>query len=150
MRGGSRHQIWRMPAAGGQAVQVTSQGGVDCMESSDGQFLYYTRARNAPGIWRRPVAGGEEMLVLDHHGAGFWRYWAVVKQGIYFATAQRPEQPLIEFFSFATGRATTIAVLEKGLDRGMSGLALTPDGRRLIWSQVDQDSSDIMLMENFR
>ena len=74
----------------------------------------------------------------------------MVKQGIYFATAEQPKQPLIEFFSFATGQVTTIAVLEKGLDRGMSGLAVAPDGRRLIWSQVDHDSSDIMLMENFR
>ncbi len=150
MRSGSHHQIWRMPAAGGQAIQVTSQGGIDCMESPDGQFLYYTRGRNAPGIWRRPVAGGEEMFVLNHHGAGFWRYWVVVEHGIYFATAERPQQPLIEFFNFATGQVTTVAVLEKGLDRGMVGLAVSPDGRRLIWSQVDQDSSDIMLLENFR
>ena len=149
LRSGS-HQIWRMPSAGGQAIQVTSQGGVDCMESPDSQFLYYTRVSRVPGIWRRPLAGGEEELVLDHHGAGYWRYWAVVKQGIYFATAQRPEQPLIEFFSFATGRVTPVAVLEKGLDRGMTGLAVSSDGRRLIWSQVDQDSSDIMLMDNFK
>lgn len=150
MRSGNRHQIWRMPAAGGQAIQVTSQGGLDCMESPDGQFLYYTKVFNTPGIWRRPVAGGEEMFVLNHHGAGFWRYWAVVQQGIYFATAEQPKQPLIEFFNFATGRVTPVAVLEKGLDRGMSGLVVSLDGRRLIWSQVDQDSSDIMLMENFR
>jgi Tol biopolymer transport system component/DNA-binding winged helix-turn-helix (wHTH) protein len=148
MRSGS-HQIWRMPAAGGEAIQVTSQGGLDCMESPDGQFLYYVKAFNAPGIWRRPVAGGEETFVLDHHGAGLWRYWVVVEQGIYFATAERPEQPLIELFSFITGQVTTVVVLEKGLDRGMSGLAVSPDGHRLIWSQVDQDSSDIMLMENF-
>jgi hypothetical protein len=149
MRSGS-HQIWRMPAAGGEAIQVTSQGGVESMESPDGQFLYYVKTRNAPGIWRRPVAGGEERFVLDHHGAGFWRYWAVVEQGIYFATAERPEQPLIEFYSFATGKVTMVAVLEKGLDQGMSGLAVSADGRRLIWSQVDHDSSDIMLLENFR
>lgn len=150
MRSSSRHQIWRMPAAGGQAIQVTNQGGIDCMESPDGQFLYYTRERNAPGIWRMPVGGGDETLVLDQHGAGFWRYWAVVEHGIYFATAERPQQPLIEFFNYATGQVTPVAVLEKGLDRGMTGLAVSPDGRRLIWSQVDQDSSDIMLMENFR
>jgi Tol biopolymer transport system component len=143
-------QIWRMPAAGGQAIQVTRQGGVDSTESPAGQFLYYTKVRYAPGIWRSPVAGGEEKLVLDHHRAGYWRYWAVVEEGIYFATAERPEQPLIEFLSFATGQVTPVAVLEKRLDRGASGLAVSPDGRWLIWSQLDQVSSDIMLMENFR
>ncbi|WP_309663411.1 winged helix-turn-helix domain-containing protein, partial [Tabrizicola sp.] len=42
-------QIWRMPASGGQANQVTEQGGVDSLESPDGLFLYYTKARYAPG-----------------------------------------------------------------------------------------------------
>ncbi len=143
-------QIWRMPASGGQANQVTDQGGVDSMESPDGQFLYYTKARYAPGIWRKPVAGGEEKLILDHHRAGVWRYWTVVEQGIYFATAERPEQPLLEFYNFATGQMTLVAQLEKGLERSMSGLTVSSDGRRLIWAQVDQVGSDIMLIENFR
>jgi dipeptidyl aminopeptidase/acylaminoacyl peptidase len=143
-------QIWRMPAAGRQAIQITRQGGADSTESPDGQFLYFTKARYAPGVWRMPVAGGEETFVLDRHRAGYWRYWAVVEQGIYFATAEQPKQPLIEFFSFATGRVTPVAALEKGLDRALSGLAVSADGRWLIWSQVDQVGSDIMLMENFR
>jgi Tol biopolymer transport system component/DNA-binding winged helix-turn-helix (wHTH) protein len=142
-------QIWKMPAAGGPAVQVTKHGGFDNVESPDGQFLYYTKVR-APGIWRRPVMGGEETFVLDHHRAGFWRYWTVVERGIYFATAERPEQPLIEFYSFATSQVTPVAVLEKGLNLRASGLAVSPDGRWLIWTQRDQDGSDIMLMENFR
>lgn len=146
----SSPQIWRMPASGGQATQITEQGGVDSMESSDGQFLYYTKARYAPGIWRKPLAGGEEKLILDHHRAGVWRYWTVVAQGIYFATAERPEQPLLEFYSFATGQVTLVAQLEKGLERSMSGLSVSSDGRRLIWAQVDQVGSDIMLLENFR
>ena len=143
-------QIWRMPASGGPATQVTEQGGVDSMESPDGQFLYYTKARYAPGIWRKPVAGGEEKLILEHHRAGVWRYWTVVEQGIYFATAERAEQPLLEFYSFATGQVTLVAQLEKGLERSMSGLTVSSDGRRLIWAQVDQVGSDIMLLENFR
>lgn len=143
-------QIWRMPAAGGETTQVTNQGGLDSMESPDSQFLYYTKVRYTPGIWRRPVAGGEESFVLDHHRAGYWRYWAVVEQGIYFATAEQPKQPLIEFFRFATGQVTTVAVLEKELGRATSGLAVSPDGRWLIWSQLDQIGSDIMLLENFR
>ena len=67
-----------------------------------------------------------------------------------FATAERPKQPLIEFFSFAMSRATNVAVLEKELDPWMSGFAVSPDGRRLIWPQMDQVGSDIMPMENFR
>ncbi len=148
----SNQQIWKIPAAGGQAVQVTRNGGFDNVESPDGrQYLYFTKGYRVPGIWRMPVAGGEETLVLNHHSAGQWRYWAVKEQGIYFATAETPEHPLLEFFSFATGKVTPLATLEKKISYfGFAGLDVSPDGRWLIWQQLDQEGSDIMLMENFR
>ncbi|MCI0525068.1 MAG: DPP IV N-terminal domain-containing protein, partial [Acidobacteria bacterium] len=142
-------QIWKMPAAGGQAVQITHQGGFDNVESPDGQYLYYAKGRGVPGIWRIPVAGGEETSVLKHHRAGINRQWAVTEKGIYFTTTETPDRPLIEFFSFATGKVTTVATLAKTI-YPISGLAVSPDGRWLIWPQLDQVGSDIMLMENFR
>jgi hypothetical protein len=42
---------------------------------------------------------------------------------------------------------TQIATLEKPF---FLGLSVSPDGRWLIYSQLDQSGSDIMLMENFR
>ena len=147
----SNQQIWKMPAAGGQAIQVTQHGGFDNVESSDGQYLYFTKGYQVPGIWRMPVAGGEETLVLNHHSAGQWRYWAVKEQGIYFATAETPEHPLLEFFSFASGKVMPIATLEKKISYfGFAGLDVSPDGRWLLWQQLDQEGSDIMLMDNFR
>ena len=97
-----------MPASGGRSAEVTRGGGFDSIESTDGQFLYYLKERGEPGIWRVPVAGGEEALVLGHHRAGLWRQWAVVEQGIFFITAETPDRPLIEFFSFATGRVSLL------------------------------------------
>jgi Tol biopolymer transport system component/DNA-binding winged helix-turn-helix (wHTH) protein len=150
-RSGSQ-QIWKMPAAGGAAVQVTTQGGFDNIEAPDGRHLYYLKGRLLPGIWRVPTTGGEETLVLDNHRAGYWRYWAVTAQGIYFATAepQTNARPLIEFFNFATGQIKTVIALERRIFPTPPGLAVSPDGRRLLWSQLDQEGSDIMLLENFR
>ena len=143
-------QIWKLPAAGGQAVQLTQQGGFDNEESSDGQYLYYAKGRGMPGIWRVPAAGGEEQLVFDQHRAGTWRYWAVAPQGIYFVTAETPERPLIEFFNFATNKIEPVVTLEKKIISRSSGLAISPNGRTLIWSQFDQEGSDIVLLETLR
>ncbi|HEU0185747.1 MAG TPA: winged helix-turn-helix domain-containing protein [Blastocatellia bacterium] len=151
-RNGSQ-QIWKMPAKassrGGQAVQVTKQGGFDNVESPDGQYLYYAKGRGESGIWRIPVAGGPETPVLDHHQAGLTRQWAVTPQGIWFVTSEAAKRPLIEFYSFGAGRVTIAATLEKPLPPGISGLTISPDGRRLIWTQMDQVNSDITLAENF-
>jgi Tol biopolymer transport system component/DNA-binding winged helix-turn-helix (wHTH) protein len=143
-------QIWKIPAEGGAATQVTRNGGFEGFESPDAQFFYYAKGRAMPGIWRVPVAGGEETLVVDHHQAGLWRYWAVTDKGIYFATAETPSHPLIEFFNFETRKISTIAKLNKPLFKTDPGLAVSPDEKSLLLVQIDQKGSDIMLMENFR
>ena len=66
-----RLQIWKMPAEGGLAVQLTKDGGFEGFESPDGKFFYYAKGRAMAGIWRIPVEGGKETLVLDEHKAGF-------------------------------------------------------------------------------
>jgi len=143
-------QIWKISAEGGAATQVTRHGGFEGFESADGQYFYYAKGRAMPGIWRVPVGGGEESLVVDYHQAGLWRYWAVTDKGIYFATAETPSHPLIEFFNFDTRKITTIAKLNKPLFKTDPGLAVSPDEKSLLVVQIDQKGSDIMLMENFR
>src|SRR5262249_54447112 len=130
-------------------VQITKQGGFESFESPDGKFLYYTRGRGIPGIWRVAIEGGEEQLVLEQHQAGLWRYWRIVEQGIYFATASEAG-PLIEFFSFATGQVSEIGRPTRGPEKYIPGLAVSPDGRSLLYVQMDQSGSDLMMVENFR
>ena len=54
-----RFEIWKMPALGGSATQVTRVGGFAAVESLDSNFLYYSQSRNHVPIWRMPVGGGE-------------------------------------------------------------------------------------------
>jgi Tol biopolymer transport system component/DNA-binding winged helix-turn-helix (wHTH) protein len=147
-RGGSM-QIWKMPAAGGQPAQVTEQGGFEGFESFDGKSLYYTKGRALPGLWRMPTAGGKEEFVTGHHQAGLWRYWRVTEQGIYFATATSAGA-MLEFYSFANKQISEVARLSRGAERYLPGLAVSPDGRSLLYCQMDRSGSDIMMVENFR
>jgi hypothetical protein len=139
-----------MPAAGGQAVQVTQQGGFEAFESPDGKLLYYTKGRGPGGIWQMPVAGGQERQLPELLNAGYRRYWAVQNEGIYFVSAVTGARAAINFFSFATHRVTRIGVMEKDPLQGPPGLTVSPDGRSVVYAQADQSISDIMLVENFR
>ena len=143
-------QIWKMPSAGGQAVPVTTQGGFEGFESPDGKYFYYAKGRDVPGIWRIPVEGGVETPVVDHHGAGFWRSWAVTEEGIYFVTAEMPARPIIEFFSFAAGDVRQVATIDRPVHPRVWGFSVSPDRRWILYTQTDESSSDIMLMEKFR
>jgi Tol biopolymer transport system component len=37
-------QVWKIPEAGGDAIQVTRDGGLAPVESPDRRFIYYTKA----------------------------------------------------------------------------------------------------------
>lgn len=78
-----RFEVWKMPVAGGPAVQVTKQGGTTATESLDGQFLYYAKSYDSPSaIWRVPVGGGEEKLIVE--GLSYSLNFVVAERGLYF------------------------------------------------------------------
>jgi Tol biopolymer transport system component/DNA-binding winged helix-turn-helix (wHTH) protein len=141
-------QIWRMPSAGGPAVQVTRHGGYGGFESLDSEFLYYTKGADVPGIWRIPTTGGEESEVIDSLAAGYWGYWAIVENGIYYLDTTA--KPRIVFFDFTTHRATRIFDLESRPAREATVMAVSPDGGTILYTQLDALSRDIVLVDNFR
>jgi Tol biopolymer transport system component/tRNA A-37 threonylcarbamoyl transferase component Bud32 len=140
-------QLWKMPAKGGQAVQLTKKGGDAACESPDGKILYYTKSLEDYSLWKVPVGGGEETPILPHLAVGCWGYWSVTAEGIYFYDRVTKA---IEFSSFATHRITQIAKPEKPPTGDFKGLAVSPDGRWILFAQVDQETRKIMLVENFR
>ncbi len=144
-------QIWKVPAGGGKARQVTRNGGFAAFESSDGQFLYYSKMTDS-GIWRMPVNGGEETLIADVVAPGRWGYWALAPEGIYFVDLDLPRNHTIDFFDFSTRKTRTIASLTEqfNTEAADSTLAVSPDGRWILYAQLDEAESDIMLVENFR
>jgi Tol biopolymer transport system component/DNA-binding winged helix-turn-helix (wHTH) protein len=141
-------QVWKMPSAGGPAVQLTRHGGYGGFESLDGRFLYYTKGASVPGIWRIPTTGGEETEVIDSLAAGYWGYWAIVENGIYYLDTTA--KPGIVFFDFIAHRATRVFDLESRPAREATGVAVSPDGGTILYTQLDALSRDIVLVENFR
>jgi hypothetical protein len=71
--------------------------------------------------------------------------WAVVPDGIYFSPQNNPRS--ICFYDFTTRHTRQIFRTDKDLAEGMS---ISPDRRYLLYSQIDESNSDIMLVSNFR
>jgi Tol biopolymer transport system component len=138
--------LWKIPPSGGVEAPVTRKGGFAALESLDGKTLYYAKSRQATSLWKVPVEGGEERQVLG--SLGLWSNFAVLDRGIYFiARSESAAGSSIQFFNFANERIRPIAAIEKPVDLG---LTVSPDGRWILYSQLDQGGSDLMLVENFR
>jgi Tol biopolymer transport system component len=142
-------EVWKMPSAGGPAAQVTHHGGFAAFESPDGRFLYYAKGLTVPGLWRIPTDGGDESEVIGALEAGYWGYWAVVEDGIYCLDTTTTK-PGIAFFDFTTRRTTRVFDLQNPPARLVPGLAISPDKKTILYTQLDALNSDIMLVENFR
>jgi Tol biopolymer transport system component len=139
-------QVWKIPEAGGDAIQVTRDGGFAPLESPDGKFIYYTKDLFATSVWRLPVEGGQAAKVLEN--LSYLRNLVIVSKGIYFVPRQDTASSgsSIEFLDFATNHTKRVASFGKPLDLG---LALSPDGRWILYSQVDQVGAELRLVENF-
>jgi dipeptidyl aminopeptidase/acylaminoacyl peptidase len=139
-------QVWKMPANGGDAVQVTKDGGFAPLESPDGKFLYYTKALFSTSLWRIPKEGGNGSKVLE--GLSQYQALAIVDSGLYFVPDRNtPGDSSIQFLSFATHNIRDIATFERS---PFSGLAVSPDGKWILYGQEQQSGSELMLVENFR
>jgi len=141
-------EVWKMPSAGGPAVRVTHHGGYRAFESPDGQFVYFTKYPAEPGIWRIPRSGGEESVVIPSLEPGYWGYWEVVDDGIFYLDTIA--KPAIAFYDFARRRTARVFDLERRPAREIPGLAVSPDSRSILYTQLDALSRDVVLVENFR
>ncbi|MBZ5621205.1 MAG: hypothetical protein LAQ69_21125 [Acidobacteriia bacterium] len=148
-------QIWKVPRSGGDAVQVTRQGGFAPMESPDGKYLYYFNDRKPAGLWRTPTGGGPETRVLERSAPiNSWSWWTITDRGIVYlddldATGQLAVWPL-KLFETPTRAATTFATMPKAPVTYRPGFTVSPDGHTIVYWVWDQVTSNIMLLENFR
>jgi Tol biopolymer transport system component len=142
----SREEIWKMPSSGGEALQLTRNSGDLPEESADGRFLYYMKGwPDAVSVWKASVDGSHEVKILGSvHSQG---QWAVEKDGIYFfKTPDKIGHSDLSFYEFATGLIRKVVTIQRPVNR----LAVSPDGRTILYPQSDESGSVLMLVENFR
>jgi Tol biopolymer transport system component/predicted Ser/Thr protein kinase len=145
-----KQQVWKIPANGGEAIPVTRDGGFAPLEAPDGKFLYYVTSLTETNLWKIPVQGGQATKVLE--GLSNYLNLAIVDSGVYFVPSRNTAAgSSLQFLSFATNKVRPVANFEKPLDlNSQGGLAASPDGRWILYTQVDQAGSELMLVENFR
>jgi Tol biopolymer transport system component len=151
-RSGVRN-IWKMPSSGGDAIQVTHNGAQEGRPSPDGAVVYFRK--NTPtgccAIWYAPAGGGPEKPVPElEKFATVSRSWGVVQRGIFFLARENGPRQTVRFLNFGSHEVTDVLRLEKEPDWSFPGVAMSPDGRDLLAVQIDRDTNDLMMIENFR
>lgn len=140
-------QVWKMEVDGAAGpVRVTHGGGYAAIESVDGKTLYYSKRDEHAlwAVWEMPVGGGPERLLI--RSLGTWGDFDVTSTGIYFIDSMDAGAK-IRFHRFRDGADVVLGTVEK---RPSFGLAASPDDSAVLYSQFDQESTEVMLLERIR
>jgi hypothetical protein len=120
------------------------------VQGCDGRYVYFVR--NTEGkfrLWRiRPDGSGEGMVdgmpPLVSPGSEWWP----VQLSIYFY-GNGAGKPEVDRLDRRTSRIRRIYTPDKPPEPWEGGLAVSPDGKWLLYSRIDETASDLMLVENF-
>jgi Tol biopolymer transport system component/DNA-binding winged helix-turn-helix (wHTH) protein len=139
--------VWKAPSEGGHAIQVAATPSTFPQASPDGKYVYFFRGLR---LWRvkvdgsspEPVRGMPELNFLGDE-------WFPVSTGIYFIE-HAGETTNIKFLDFQTNAVRQIFTLEKPLSKWIGGMPVSNDGKWLLYPQMDENSSNIMMIEGWR
>jgi eukaryotic-like serine/threonine-protein kinase len=149
-REGGGRDIWRVPAAGGRAEQLTRTGtGYLAIETADGAGLLY-----------QPKYGDSPLLVMPLKGAGpprrlieCVRHASFIPVGttIVYAGCEPGTSPSLHSIDLLSGRDRLLGTLEHSPPNQLgTHLAVSPDGKTILFSGLMRHGADLMLIENFR
>src|SRR5579862_1379114 len=141
-------RIYRVRPEGGKAEALTNALGYWPQESPDGQTLYF--AENSGTSFTLHTASlnptGTETGVDGLPTLSFVANWDVVAGGVYFFPMD--DILTLNYFDFSTRNARRLFKISGG--GAFFGLSVSPDGRYVLYHELDDYRSDIMLVENFR
>jgi Tol biopolymer transport system component/DNA-binding winged helix-turn-helix (wHTH) protein len=140
--------LYKVSPQGGDPVLVSPTLGYNIQESSDGRSLYFSSAVLDGEIHVKDVISGEEWPLAGMPHVLCPTEWVLTPTGIFFID-RKGGRGGIGFFEFASAKVTRHISLEK-YPMIWGGIAISPDGKSLFVSQVDEEASDLMLVEGFR
>jgi Tol biopolymer transport system component len=143
----TRGQVWTAKADGSnpEALAKERMGGGQPIESADGKHVYY-RMRHS--IWRVDSTGGEpEEVIVPEHDL-MWTSAQPVKNGVYYAEWERSARTsVVSFYDFSTKKST---VVFRAKNAELVAFSVSPDGKSILYPRVDQNETNLMLVENFK
>lgn len=140
-----RPQIWKVPSQGGDPVQITRRGGLYGVETFDRKSIYYTSANSPAEVWVTSANGGEESPVL-HNVLGHASI-ALGRDGLYYLSGTGTSRAELDFLRFADHTSQMLATIDHPVHAFLSS---SSDGRSVLFTQMDSQDRDLMLVDPYR
>ena len=146
--GAAKSTLYRVPVGGGKATLLYRGVAINATESAGGALFFADAFENAsirrlePGHTDAPAVPGVPRV-------RFGTAWQLTDEGIYFVDAASRNAGLIRYYDFVTHSTHRITELRRQVVP-WTPLSVSPRDRSLIYSQVEDEESDIMVAETAR
>ena len=131
----------------GAVTQLAHRSGGEGLEAPGKNTVFFSDGKN--GIWQVSTAGGDEIPVPGLEHVRHRRYFAATRRGLYFLQQDSPPW-FIGLYDYASHAISRIAEIQKQPLFNTPSLAVSPDGRWIIYGQLDDGGSDILMVEDFQ
>jgi Tol biopolymer transport system component/serine/threonine protein kinase len=145
-----KKEIYKVSIDGGESRLIATSPVLvgNLKESKDGRWLYFSKDDSDTEIRVMASGGGPDQALEGMPKVRNFTDWALGEDGIFFLD-RRALPVTIKFFELRTRQIRQIVALSKPAS-DWGGLSISPDGKWLAYSQVDDTPSDIMLVEHFK
>jgi hypothetical protein len=133
----------RIPSSGGTAERITRNGALYPVISSDGTTLLHSKTERRSPLFTLSVGGTEQQIV----DCVQLRALAVVSGGLYYMGCGTDRVPLYRRDT-APGTTQTLGTVKAA--GCCMGLAVSPDGKTILFARTVTVGADLLLFENFR
>ncbi|HZF15766.1 MAG TPA: winged helix-turn-helix domain-containing protein [Steroidobacteraceae bacterium] len=140
-----REALYRVPAAGGDAQRFTMQRSYQAALVGD-RVIFNVADPAGVMLWTKPLAGGIELPLPGMPRLDYADSWTANDAAIYFTNIG--ESPVSVYrYELATGRMRMVAALPNvPTTLGGLGLAVSRDGKSLLYTHTEDSQSDLVLM----
>ena len=137
--------LYIVSAEGGAAQRFTMQASYYA-DVIGNDVIFNVKVPQGVSLWRRRIDGGEEQQLEGMPTLSYSDSWSVTPTGIYFTLASEDPRT-VRFYRFATKTVEPVARLaQPPAPAGGLGLSISSDHRWLLYTQVEEQQSDIMVL----
>ena len=139
-----RPRLYRFPSSGGPADLVTKRPAYNAVALAD-RLIFSVMDAKGIVLWSKRSASDPEQPIEGMPRLSYSEAWTANANGIFY-TDSSAAQPTVNFYDFATRTSRRVTTLKTSpIPGGGLGIAISSDGRWLLYPQVDDLQSDIML-----
>jgi len=141
-----KHQIWRMPAAGGDPVELTREGGMMSRESFDGRTLYYTRNER---LRRLDLQTGEDEWVTDLNDVNVGYSWDIGKRYVYYIPQKTPGPTVAYRYHLETRKVERLFAIDGLTSVNFQGLSVNQEENRIAITVPNQHWGNLQIIQQW-